>query len=326
MYFAVLAPLVTFGGLLGEATENHISVIEALFGGMLVGVAYGFCSGQPLSILGPTGPILVYEAIIYEMCKSFEWDYLPLRLCIGLWVGVILLVLVATDASACVSYITRFTEENFALLIAVIFIKSAIQKVIDLEQEFPLHATDCYCDPVNQTEKQLYGSSYEFLPLNETFSYNKYQCTFIPQNDTDVIVNGWQTQGCHIVENVFLASVLLVIGTFSITVGFKNFRSSNFFPSWVRGLLADFAVVIAMVSMTGIDIWLNVETPKLNVPANFSPTLRERSWLVHPLGNNPWWSALFAFLPALLATILIFMDQQITVVIVNRKEHLLKVG
>lgn len=31
-------------------------------------------------------------------------------------------------------------------------------------------------------------------------------------------------------------------------------------------------------------------------------------------------------LPALLVTILIFMDQQITAVIVNRKEHKLKVG
>ena len=32
MYFAILAPVVTFGGLLGEATDNHISVIEALIG------------------------------------------------------------------------------------------------------------------------------------------------------------------------------------------------------------------------------------------------------------------------------------------------------
>jgi hypothetical protein len=36
-----------------------------------------------------------------------------------------------------------------------------------------------------------------------------------------------------------------------------------------------------------------------------------------------WFAAL---LPALLATILIFMDQQITAVIVNRKENKLKVN
>ena len=50
------------------------------------------------------------------------------RLWIGVWVGVILLIMVATDASAFVCYITRFTEENFATLIAVIFIIKAVGK------------------------------------------------------------------------------------------------------------------------------------------------------------------------------------------------------
>lgn len=36
--------------------------------------------------------------------------------------GAILIILVAVDASALVCYITRFTEENFATLIAFIFI------------------------------------------------------------------------------------------------------------------------------------------------------------------------------------------------------------
>lgn len=38
------------------------------------------------------------------------------------------------------------------------------------------------------------------------------------------------------------------------------------------------------------------------------------------------WSILVAPLPAMLGTILIFMDQQITAVIVNRKENKLKKG
>lgn len=45
-----------------------------------------------------------------------------------------------------------------------------------------------------------------------------------------------------------------------------------------------------------------------------------------PFGKNPWWVYVASFLPALLVTILIFMDQQISAVIVNRKENKLKVG
>lgn len=45
-----------------------------------------------------------------------------------------------------------------------------------------------------------------------------------------------------------------------------------------------------------------------------------------PFGKNPWWWYLASAVPALLVTILIFMDQQISAVIVNRKENKLKVS
>ena len=105
---------------------------------------------------------------------------------------------------------------------------------------------------------------------------------FVSENDT---ITGWQSQACHYIPNVFLASVLLFIGTFVITMGLKHFRTTNFFPSIFRRILADFAVIIAMITMTVLDIWLNVETPKLKVPNTFTPTLTERNWLVHPLGT-----------------------------------------
>lgn len=54
-------------------------------------------------------------------------------------------------------------------------------------------------------------------------------------------------------------------------------------------------------------------------------TRDDRGWFISPLGPNPWWTVLAAFIPALICTILVFMDQHITVAIVNRKDHKLKV-
>ncbi len=56
-------------------------------------------------------------------------------------------------------------------------------------------------------------------------------------------------------------------------------------------------------------------------------TRPDRSWFINPgeIGAGQWWLAIAAIIPALLATILIYLDQQITAVIVNRKEHKLKV-
>ncbi|KAF4527632.1 hypothetical protein B566_EDAN016363 [Ephemera danica] len=89
-------------------------------------------------------------------------------------------------------------------------------------------------------------------------------------------------------------------------------------------MISDFAVIIAILSMTFMDFYVGIDTPKLMVPSEFKPTLPERGWVIAPFNHNPVWTFLVAPIPALLATILIFMDQQITAVIVNRKENKLK--
>ena len=90
--------------------------------------------------------------------------------------------------------------------------------------------------------------------------------------------------------------------------------------------MSDFAVIISVAIMVGLDAALQINTPKLNIPTDFEPTKgSSRGWLIHPLGSNPWWTMLAASIPALLSTILVFMDQQITAVIVNKREHKLRV-
>lgn len=122
-------------------------------------------------------------------------------------------------------------------------------------------------------------------------------------------------------------SVLLFLGTFIISTILKDFKNALFFPSVVRQYISDFSVIIAIVSMSLLDFLMKVETPKLEVPHELKPTLPSRDWII-PMWteNNPPWSALVAVLPALLGTILIFMDQQITAVIINRKENKLRKG
>lgn len=314
LYFACLTPIITFGGLLGEATHNRIAAMESLVAGLICGVVYGFCSGQPLTILGSTGPVLVFETIVFDFCKRLEWDYLSFRLWIGLWCGVILITLVAVDASAAVCYITRFTEENFATLIAFIFIYKAVEKVAKIGSKYPmeLHVDDykpCICDPGAEWGDTVSGEN-------------------ITEEDCLKSFNGTMTgPGCaHYYPDVFLLSLILFIGTFLISKTLKDFKGATFFPTKVRTFISDFAVIIAILLMVGLDMLFGIHTPKLEVPAKFEPTWEGRGWLIPPFNGNPWWTSLVAVVPALLATILVFMDQQITAVIINRKEFKLKKG
>ncbi len=61
---------MAFGALLGKATENRIATIESLMSGVISGVLFGLFSGQPLIILGSTGPVYVFEKILYQICTD----------------------------------------------------------------------------------------------------------------------------------------------------------------------------------------------------------------------------------------------------------------
>lgn len=75
---------------------------------------------------------IICSYYILQFCKERSIDFLAWRVWIGLWVFIITLVVLAAEGSYIVKYITRFTEEVFAILISLIFINEVIQKLIEV--------------------------------------------------------------------------------------------------------------------------------------------------------------------------------------------------
>ncbi|XP_038653241.1 sodium bicarbonate cotransporter 3-like isoform X2 [Scyliorhinus canicula] len=334
LYCACMSPVITFGGLLGEATENNISAIESLFGASMTGIVYSIFAGQPLTILGSTGPVLVFEKILFKLCKNYELSYLSLRASIGLWTTLLCLTLVATDASSLVCYITRFTEEAFAALICIIFIYEALEKLFSLGEKFPFNMQNnpetltqysCACvEPSNPSNKTL-NIWYRENTSADNISWRNLSVSNC-QRYGGIFVGPACGQHGPYVPDVLFWSVILFFATFFLCSFLKQFKTKRYFPTKVRAIISDFAVFLTILIMVLIDFLVGVPSPKLKVPDKFEPTSNHRGWFIDPLGGNPWWTMLAAFVPALLCTILIFMDQQITAVIINRKEHKLKKG
>ncbi|XP_062055969.1 sodium-driven chloride bicarbonate exchanger isoform X3 [Lepus europaeus] len=334
LYCACMSPVITFGGLLGEATEGRISAIESLFGASMTGIAYSLFGGQPLTILGSTGPVLVFEKILFKFCKEYGLSYLSLRASIGLWTATLCIILVATDASSLVCYITRFTEEAFASLICIIFIYEALEKLFELSEAYPVNMHNdlelltqysCNCvephNPSNDTLKEWRESNisasdiiWENLTVSECKSLHGEYVGRACGHDHPYV------------PDVLFWSVILFFSTVTLSATLKQFKTSRYFPTKVRSIVSDFAVFLTILCMVLIDYAIGIPSPKLQVPSVFKPTRDDRGWFVTPLGPNPWWTVVAAIIPALLCTILIFMDQQITAVIINRKEHKLKKG
>ncbi|XP_012935776.1 electrogenic sodium bicarbonate cotransporter 1 isoform X2 [Aplysia californica] len=367
LFLATLTPNVTFGGLLGQETDQYMGTMECILAAALSGVVFALFAGQPLNILGSTGPMLVLETIIFDFCKDQNWDFLPFRVWIGIWTTSILLLIVAFDLSALTRFITRFTEECFACLIAIIFIYEAFAKVIKINSKYPAHlgGSDLPACPADDTTDGMATTSQivELLNLTTTASPGINTSSLLNATDVTTMAPFTSTAAANLSSvlvtlaantssemglngsnmttittpapfackeykpDVFFLSILEFLFTFVIAYSLVKFRNSIFFPNVVRRMFSDFGVLLAILIVVGVDVLLGVDTPKLEVPEEFRPTRLDRPWFIGPMSDkNPWWLCLAAAVPATLATILIFMDQQITAVIVNRKEHKLKKG
>ncbi|XP_024910151.1 anion exchange protein 2 isoform X2 [Cynoglossus semilaevis] len=305
IYFAALSPAITFGGLLGEKTDGLMGVSELIVSTSVQGVIFCLLGAQPLLIVGFSGPLLVFEEAFYSFCKSNDMEYLTGRVWIGFWLVVIVMLTVAFEGSFLVRFVSRFTQEIFSFLISLIFICETFIKLGRIFKEHPLRR----CSLGNGTGD---GNATDALTpaLNNS-------------------VPG--TAKVRDEPNTALLSLVLMAGTFFIAFYLRKFKNSAFFPGRFRRIIGDFGVPIAILIMVLVDYSIkDTYTQKLSVPRGFSVTSRDkRGWLISPLGTNgnfPIWMMFACCLPALLVFILIFMETQITTLIVSKKERKLVKG
>uniref|UniRef100_A0A3B5MM02 Anion exchange protein n=1 Tax=Xiphophorus couchianus TaxID=32473 RepID=A0A3B5MM02_9TELE len=300
IYFAALSPAITFGGLLGEKTEGLIGVSELIVATAMQGIVFSILGAQPLLVIGFSGPLLVFEEAFYTFCKDNEIEYLTGRVWIGFWLVLIVFITVALEGSILVRFVSRFTQEIFSFLISLIFIYETFAKLVKIFKEHPLQ--NCF-----------HGNN----------SGSPSLCNFS--------VTAGSPGGTAGEPNTALLSLVLMAGTYFIAFYLRKFKNSSFFPGRIRRIIGDFGVPIAILIMVLVDYSVeDTYTQKLNVPSGFSVSSPEkRGWLISPLGSDgqfPVWMMGASILPAILVFILIFMESQITALIVSKKERMLVKG
>lgn len=265
LFFACLANAIAFGALTGAVTGNEIGTVEMIAATAVGGIVFAIFSGQPLTILGGTGPIVIFTGLLYQVCASNDIPFLPVYAWVGIWSAIFMILLAVFNTSALMRYFTRFTDEIFAALIAVIFIVEACKNMIT-----PFRA--------------------------ETLQ-----------------------------PDIALLTLVLGLGTFMFARNFKGFARAPYGNKTIRGLISDFgpAIAIGLMSVFAFQFTtVKLEVPE--IPAEFATTTG-RPWLVDIWAVDTS-VILYCIVPALMATILLFLDQNITTRIVNAPMHKLKKG
>ncbi|XP_069936990.1 band 3 anion transport protein-like [Cherax quadricarinatus] len=301
IFFAALSPAITFGGMYADKMNNDIGVGECLLLSSVNGVIFALFATQPLLIVGATGPLMVFDISLYTFCKTFEVDFLSMRVWIGFWMTITALIVVATEAVFLVRNITRFTEEIFASLVSLIFVYEAIAKMVRIFKDHPL------------LEKYSHGDH----------GSNATSETSLPNS-----INSTTEELLKVTAqpNTALLSLILMLGTFIVAIKLKDFRNSKFLKRGIRRSLGDFGVPIAIFLMVLLDYLIkNTYTDKLTVPEGIQPSNPEvRGWLINPMGQEsplPVWT-MFAAAPAsMLLFFLVFLEDNICHLILSKPER-----
>ncbi|KAM8723849.1 solute carrier family 4 member 1a (Diego blood group) [Acanthopagrus schlegelii] len=307
IYFAALSPAITFGGLLADKTEKMMGVSELMISTSIQGVIFCLIAAQPVLIIGFSGPLLVFEEAFFAFCKSQGIEYIVGRIWVGMWLVVIVVIIVAVEGSFLVRFISRFTQEIFSILISLIFIYETFNKLIKIFKTHPLilnydHLNDSMENPFHPIVK-------------EHVEYH---------GDGNVTIHELEIERPY--PNTALLSMCLMFGCFFIAYFLRSFKTGHFLPGPIRRLIGDFGVPIAIFFMIAVDISIeDAYTQKLVVPKGVEVTNPAvRGWFINPMGEKkpfPIWMMAASCVPALLVFILIFLESQITTLIVSKPER-----
>uniref|UniRef100_A0A8C9RYX0 Anion exchange protein n=1 Tax=Scleropages formosus TaxID=113540 RepID=A0A8C9RYX0_SCLFO len=308
IYFAALSPAITFGGLLADKTEHMMGVSELMISTCVQGVIFCILAAQPILVIGFSGPLLVFEEAFYGFCKSQGVEYIVGRVWVGIWLVIIVVVIVAAEGSFLVRYISRFTQEIFSVLISLIFIYETFAKLIRIFQAHPLvlnyeHLNESLDDP--------------FHPVIEHYHHH--------DNETGNLTMHQKIRE-RSYPNTALLSMCLMFGCFFIAYFLRRFKTGHFLPGPLRRIIGDFGVPISIFFMIAVDISIeDAYTQKLVVPKGLTVSnTSARGWIINPMGEKiefPIWMMVASVVPAILVFILIFLESQITTLIVSKPER-----
>lgn len=339
LFFACLAPAIAFGGLLESMTGGAVGVTEMIVATAICGVSYALFSAQPLTILGSTGPVIIFMGILYPLCIQYNIPYLPTMACVGLWTMVLLIVLTLLDACSWIRFFTRFTDETFAALISLIFIYEAVKKLIGgfskgddkmaaaffalllglgtfyiASRLSALRSSDILRRGVREFLAD-FGTTIAIVLMLLLSLASQFQSIDIARLEvpdqlapTSMVVQAETLQENGLSEE---ASSLISNNPSLVNTNESLFNSFSIGAEAKKELI-ELRKDIKYAKKEGKSHW-------------FLEQKEKRSWFVNPL-DAPQWVMWISIIPALLLSILLYLDQNITVRLVNHSQYKLKKG
>lgn len=125
-FFTNLLPAIAFAQDMFDRTDNLYGVNEVLLSSALAGVVFGLFSGQPLCIVGVTGPISIFSYTVYDIVKPRGTPYFPFMCWVYLWAMVMHFAIAVCNWVLFMRIVSNFSCEVFGFFICIVYCQKAV--------------------------------------------------------------------------------------------------------------------------------------------------------------------------------------------------------
>ncbi|EJP66145.1 HCO3- transporter family protein [Beauveria bassiana ARSEF 2860] len=132
MYFVNLLPAIAYTLDMYRRTGKFFGINESLFSSALAAVVFSILSAQPLTIVGVTGLISLFNFTIYDIIQIYDGSIYPQFMAwTGIWAAVFHWLVAIFNGCDYMRYVTDFSSESFGLYVGIIYIIKGVEELVN---------------------------------------------------------------------------------------------------------------------------------------------------------------------------------------------------
>ncbi|KAM3551314.1 hypothetical protein MY1884_007786 [Beauveria asiatica] len=132
MYFVNLLPAIAYTLDMYRRTGHFFGINESLLSSALAAVVFSILSAQPLTIVGVTGLISLFNFTIYDIIRIYDGSIYPQFMAwTGIWAAIFHWLVAIFNGCDYMRYVTDFSSESFGLYVGIIYIVKGVEELIN---------------------------------------------------------------------------------------------------------------------------------------------------------------------------------------------------
>lgn len=123
--FPSLLPALAFTMDMYRRTGQFFGVNEALFSSALAAMVFSIFAAQPLTIVGITGLISLFNYTIYDIIIRYDASIYPQFICwTAIWAAIFHWLAAIWNTCDYMRFVTDFSSESFGMYVGIIYIST----------------------------------------------------------------------------------------------------------------------------------------------------------------------------------------------------------